>query len=87
MVDTFSGFSVGLTAPITAGFSITPNDATDLAIITRQIRITGSAGNLSVVWVDGSSSVETVAAGETLDWRIRRVLSTGTTATGIRGYA
>lgn len=87
MVDTFSGFSVGLNAPITTGFAITPNDTADLAIATRQIRITGSAGNIAVVWVDGSTSVEPVAAGETLDWRIRRVLATGTTATGLRGFA
>lgn len=87
MTDPFASYGTGLDAPLSTGFAITPDDANDLAITTRQIRVTGSAGNIAVVWIDGSSSIEPVQANETLDWRIRRVKATGTTATGLRGYA
>jgi len=86
MADAFSSYSTGLMGPITSGFSITPHDSNDLPAVTRQIRITGSGGNLAVVWADGGETVEPVVAGETLDWRIRRVKATGTTAAGVRGY-
>jgi len=86
MTDRFGQHAGGLSSPLTTGFSITPDDNTDLAITTRQLYAAG-AGNVSVVWVDGSASVEPIAAGERVDWRIARVKATGTTATGIRGYA
>lgn len=86
MADAFSSFSTGLMGPITGGFPITPDDASDLPAVTRQLRITGAGGDLAVVWADGAETVEPVVAGETLDWRIRRVKATGTTAAGLRGY-
>lgn len=86
MADNFTQFSSGLTSPLTAGFEITPADAADLAFSTRQIRVTGNAGNIAVVWVSGVESIEPVQAGDVLDWRIKRVKATGTTATGLRGY-
>ena len=54
--------------------------------VTRQIRITGNAGNLAIVWASGVETIEPVLAGETLDWRAKRIKATATTATGIRGY-
>jgi len=86
MPDIFDSHSASLTSPLIAGFAITPNDGADLPQTTRQIRVTGDAGNIAVVWLNGLETVEPVAAGETLDWRIRRVKATGTTATGLRGY-
>jgi len=74
------------TRPLRSGFTITPSDTADLEQVTRQIRVTGAAGDIAVVWVDGATSTEPVSVGDVLDWRIKRVLSTGTTATGIRGY-
>jgi len=76
---------VSLTQPLVGGFAITKSDTTDLPRVTRQLYI-GGAGDLAVVWADGSESVEPVKAGDRLDWRIRRVKSTGTTATLVRGY-
>ncbi len=54
--------------------------------MTRQLRITGQGDALAVIWLDGAQTLEPVAAGDILDWRIRRVLATGTTATGVQGY-
>jgi hypothetical protein len=87
MPDVFAYHTPGLSAPLATAFAITPNDSTDLPAITRQLRITGAAGNVVVVWMDGTETTEPVQAFETLDWRIRRVKATGTTATGLRGYA
>lgn len=87
MSSAFSSHSAGLTAPVTTGFEIVPNDSADLPQATRQIRITGQGGQLAVTWLSGHQTVEPVVAGETLDWRIQRILATNTTATGIRGYA
>lgn len=80
------GHASGLSGPLVTAFPIVPNDAVDLPNVTRQLRITGQGGMLAVLWLDGAQTLEPVAAGETLDWRIRRVLATGTTATGVRGY-
>lgn len=87
MSDSFSGSSLGLSAPLVLGFPIIPSDTNPLPHVTRQIRVTGQAGLAAVKWVSGEETVEPVAAGETLDWRIVQVKATGTTATGLRGYA
>jgi len=78
--------STTITAPI-VGFlgEITPSDSEALAMQTRQLYI-GGAGNIAVRGIDGSESIEPVAAGERVDWQVTHVLATGTTATGIRGY-
>jgi hypothetical protein len=82
-----SGFATpALISPLLGGFAITPSDSSDLPNVTRQIRVTGASGAIAVTWFDGSSTIEPVVGGETLDWRIVRVLASGTTATGLRGY-
>lgn len=86
MPDPFASNSPALTTPLISGFSITPDDNADLPATTRQIRVTGAAGDIAVVWANGVESTEPVAAGDLFDWRIRRIKATGTTATGLRGY-
>jgi hypothetical protein len=85
-MDTFASQSPGLTTPLISGFTISPSDSALLPQVTRQIRVTGNAGTVAVVWADGTQSSEPVAAGDVFDWRLRQVLATGTTATGLRGY-
>lgn len=71
--------------PIEAGFSITPNDTTNLVKETRAIYV-GGAGNLKVETVAGSILVFTsVSAGTVYPLRIRKVFSTGTTASNLLG--
>lgn len=86
MTDAFGNQSPGLSSPLGYGFAITPSDTADLPQVTRQLRVTGSSGNLAATWLNGLQSVEPVFTGDVLDWRISRVLATGTTATGLRGY-
>lgn len=86
MADRFQSMNASLVSPLIGAFPITPDDSNDLPEVTRQIRITGSAGNIAVVWSGGLETIEPVSAGDVLDWRIVRVKATGTTATGLRGY-
>lgn len=86
MTDMFVNQSLGLASPLIRGFDVTPSNTVDLPFVTRQLRITGQGGFLAVVWFTGEETVEPVLAGDVLDWRIRRIRATGTTATGIRGY-
>lgn len=86
MPDIFADRNIGLSSPLIGGFSITPADNLDLPMVSRQLRVTGSGGNIALIWQGGDETIEPVSAGDILDWRIRRVKATGTTATGLRGY-
>lgn len=84
-IDQFASSTPTSIGPLVGAFAITPSDASELPFVTRQIYAAG-AGNVAVVWADGSQTVEPIAAGERVDWRVKQVKATGTTATGIRGY-
>ena len=83
--DKFSEYTSGLSSPICGGFDITPDDATDLASVTRAI-ILGTAGDVAVVLKNGDAiTLPALAAGVIYPVRVSRVLATGTTATGLKG--
>jgi hypothetical protein len=87
IIDHFSEFQPGLTAPITGGFDITPDDNTDLTILPRAIMVAGS-GTVAAVLMDGTTVVlPALASGVLYPIRMRRVLTGvgGTTAIGIVG--
>lgn len=87
ILDHFSSFQPGLSAPATGGFSISPDDDTDLGILPRAIMV-ATGGDLAVVLMDGSLVVlPGLAAGIVYPVRVRRVLGSagGTTASGIIG--
>lgn len=67
-------------------FAITKNDSADLAFVTRGIYVGGS-GDLAVILDADSSAVTFVglAAGVIHPLAVKRVMSTGTTATSIVG--
>ncbi len=80
--DAYDGSAVRVRA-------ITPNDGTDLPADewTRGLYV-GVAGDVAVIMVGDTASVviPALAAGVLHPIRVRRVLATGTTATGIRGF-
>jgi hypothetical protein len=86
MSDRYDSQSPALSSPLVGAFPIQPDDGADLPSVTRQLRVTGAGGEIAVLWAAGGQTVEPVSAGDILDWRLRRVLATGTTATGLRGY-
>lgn len=72
--------------PATGAFSITPHDSNLLAYSTRGIWAAG-AGNVVVYFHDGTGPFTLALAAATLyPFSVSRVLSMGTTATGIIGF-
>lgn len=86
MADNFSSYAQGLDSPARAAFAITPHDTNDLAITPRALW-TGAGGTIVCILADDSAEVtfSDVAAGCILPIRAKRVLATGTTATGLVG--
>ena len=85
MVDTFKSFKTSLESPAEHHFVVAPDDAQDLPVRPRALRI-GVAGTLVVRDVAGTDVTYTVDAGEVLSLRATRVLATGTTASDIVGW-
>lgn len=73
-----------ITSPPMGAVSITPSNSDELAVVIRAIEATG-AGNVNVVFVDGTSAVLALAAGERKTGLIKQVMSTSTNATGLIG--
>lgn len=83
--DQFQDHHNGLTGPICGGFDITPDDANDLAQMTRGVMVS-SAGDVAVVLKNGDAiTLPGLAPGIIYPVRVARVLATGTTAAGIKG--
>lgn len=73
-----------VTAPASNGYAVTPNDSADLSVACRAIYI-GGAGTVIVDFVNSGSSISLVGttAGSTIPIRVKRIRSTGTTATNL----
>lgn len=75
------------TAPATVAVPLTPNDTTDLGEYYRALYV-GQNGDLACQMNDGTQVTFTaVPAGIVLPVRIKRILSTGTTASNIIGLS
>lgn len=85
MADDWATISPGIDGPANNAAAVTPSDSADLPNTARALFI-GGAGNVSVDTVGGQESVvfEGLAAGTILPVRVKRVNTTGTTATAIR---
>ena len=71
--------------PIERGFSITPSDTVDLEHNTRALYV-GVSGDVALITVSGDQfTLVGLTAGIFHPLRVRRILSTGTTATSIFG--
>lgn len=85
MADRFEGMAIGYDAPAFHGFSITPNDSTDLSEITRAIWV-GGAGDITLVLMSGATlTLPSIPAGTLMPIRAARIMATGTDATGLVG--
>ena len=74
------------TSPADYGFEITPSDSEDLLRITRSVY---AAGGGVIKWHNSGAAEQhtTVEDGERVPIKARRILATGTTATGLEGLA
>ena len=88
MTDKFQNFTVGLNSPAVSGIVVVPNDGANLGMSLRGYTV-GVGGDLAVIFVDDSTPVILPAriAGVDYGGRIKKILATGATATGIVGYA
>jgi hypothetical protein len=86
MSDNFAKFSNTLDAPAKNGYAISPNDSADLAVSTRSIYV-GGAGNIKLELVGDAAGtfviLNSAVAGSILPLRVRKVWSTGTTASNL----
>lgn len=83
--DHFSSFSSDLGSPATGAFDVVPDDGADLDVLPRAIMV-ATAGDLAVIMKDGSTAtLPALQPGVPYPVRARRILASGTTATGIVG--
>jgi len=76
---------LSLSYPIQGGFPVTPSDTADLAQMARGLFV-GVAGNVKITYADGTTDTLTnLVAGVWHPMYVKRVYSTGTTATDIHG--
>lgn len=85
MTDQFTNIASGVDGPATDAFAITPNDSADLVQVTRGLFV-GAGGDVVIVTRAGTTATFTnIQGGAVLPLRVRRILATGTTASGIIG--
>jgi hypothetical protein len=86
MADTpnpFAGLPPSSTRPAVYAASVTPNDSTDLALYAKFLWV-GGAGSVKVDMIEtGTVTFTGVRAGTLLPIGVKRIWSTGTTATNI----
>jgi hypothetical protein len=75
---------VDRTEPARKGAAVTPSDTVDLTNLTRGVYV-GAGGDLAVIFANDTASTTLVAVptGVVLPIAVRRILSTGTTATSV----
>jgi hypothetical protein len=83
-MDQFENHTQGLESPATRLLEITTNDTNELSFVTRAITVE-TTGHVQVVTAYGDEGRLFVAAGIAFPIRVRKVLATGTTASGIVG--
>lgn len=84
--DKYAGTPDTLSTPATDVIEIIPDDANDLSDITKALNA-ATAGTIRVTTEGGTTTDVFIAAGVVFPLRVRRIWSTGTTATGLRGLS
>lgn len=88
MATNFSCVTLNPESPAAHGFAVTPNDSTDLTYIARLY--VGGTGNLRVTLRDMTEGTYVTLNSVAVGYQpllVKRVWSTGTTATNIIGLA
>lgn len=88
MADPYQHAQSHIQNPITNAFAVTPSNTLDLPVVTRSIYI-GSGGDLRVTLKDMADGTfityRNMIEGLSYPLRVKRVFSTGTTASNIIG--
>ncbi|MDA5093071.1 hypothetical protein O2N63_03130 [Aliiroseovarius sp. KMU-50] len=85
-LDTFKRRSAGITSPASNAFSVTPDDANDLPVVTRGLYL-GETSTVQIVLQGDDTPVTftNLIGGVVHPLRVKRVYATGSTATDIVG--
>lgn len=87
MTDSSADRAAGLSSPPSRAFAIIPNDGADLPRPIRGLMV-ATGGNVALVTLAGDTAVlPALQPGMQYAVRALRVLSAGTTATGLVGLA
>lgn len=86
VIDNFDEFTTSHTSPTTKLEVVTPDDATDINVMTRALNV-ATSGTVQVTTADGQTASVYITAGILFPIRVQRIWATGTTATGIRGLS
>jgi len=86
MTDPFKHRDLDLGGPATDLIPVTPSDSTDLPVVALALLVE-QAGTVQFVSQAGQTRTVSLGAGAILPVGVRRVLATGTTASGIHGFA
>ena len=87
MADVFEDHTLSLTSPVTTADIISPSDVLDLNQATRALYV-GVSGDVALEMLDGGSLVlANLQGGVLYPFRVKRVLATGTTASGLVGFS
>lgn len=85
MTDAFQSHSANLATPGENAFAVTPNDSADMDFVTRAIYV-GVAGNVKMTLLGGTTvTFVGLVAGGLYPLRVKRIWSTGTTASNLIG--
>lgn len=87
MVDNFARYVELLDSPASHAYNVTPDNTNELPFATRWLHV-GGAGTLNVIFAnDTANTTITATAGSILPFRVKKIHSTGTSATNIvAGY-
>jgi hypothetical protein len=72
-------------SPGRGAVDVTPSDVNELTVVAKYLSVE-DAGDVAVVFADGSTHTYTCPAGFYIWGQIRQVKMTGTTATKIKAY-
>lgn len=85
MPDPFKSMARPLTAPALGSLAVTPSDSTDLATPVRAVTLQ-TGGTLAWINREGVAQATGPLPAGTYPLMARRILATGTTATGLTGW-
>ncbi len=87
MSDPFASHAPSLISVAFGAFVIAPSDDADLPVSIRAVTIGGEGGTISFISRDGQTyTTGHLWEGCTYGFLARRILATGTTATGLTGW-
>jgi hypothetical protein len=87
MADPFASHAAGVDGPEMGAFVVTPDDGIDLASVVRAVTIGTAAGVIHYIHARTGADCTTgpLPIGTHSIWA-KRILATGTTATGLTGW-